>query len=139
MAFDEATRVQVRFSLGFSDVFRQNDPRLEGALDVVQDRPDTVTLIQTILANIQTVQTSVLTSLSGAGLKRAEDIEWYEGNGPSGSAYIDGQRSIGRQFCNQLSIILGVPLQADIFGEAGYTGDAWMGAGFQMGGLINSG
>jgi hypothetical protein len=136
MALSEASRVKIRTALGYCDVFRQNDPRLESAMDVIGTRPETQAEIEDTLASIDVVMRSLAENLAGAGLKQAEEIGWYEGHGTTGSALLDGQRAEGRRHCNRLSIVLGIPLAADMFGEGGYRGDQWMGRGAQYGGLI---
>ena len=92
-------------------------------------------IVDALLVSIGAVSVELADSISFAGLKRAEDVEWYP-NGKGGSAVIDQKRAAGRQLCAQLSIIFGVPIIADMFGEFGYTGDRWMGVQFQIGGTI---
>lgn len=134
MAFTEAQKVKIRFAIGHADVFRDLNSRLESAMDIIGTRPDTQALVESVLALLDAVTTSISSSLSSAGLKRAEDIEWYEGS--SGSAAIDQKKAEGRRYCAQLSIIFGVPLVGDMFGTEGYRGDAWMSVSHQYGGLI---
>lgn len=131
MAFTEAQKVKIRFYLGFPDVFRYANPRLESALDVVGGRPDTQAEVEKILARLVVIETAIESSLSTAGLKRAEDVEWYQG-GAAGTQ-IEGKRSEGKSYCSRLSILFGIPLQADAFGTGGYQGDNWMGRQFQYG------
>lgn len=131
MAFTEAQKVKIRFYLGFPDTFQQNNTRLESAFDVIGGRPDVQAFVETILASLATVETSVASSLSSAGLKRAEDIEWYQSG--SGSAAISQKLSEGRRYCARLSIVFGVPLVGDAFGTRGFEGDSWMGRSFQYG------
>lgn len=135
MAFTETQKSQIRLALGFPDVFLDNNSRLESAIELVGGRPSTQAIVDGLLTAVVAVSTELAASLSFAGLKRAEDVEWY-GNGAGGSAVIDQKRSSGRQLCAQISIIFGVPIVADMFGERGYTGDRWMSAPFQMGGVI---
>ena len=137
MAFSEAQRVKIRFYLGYPDLYRYRDHRLESAIDVVGGRPETQALVETVLDAIADVETSVGSSLSTAGLKRAEDVEWYQA-GTAGSQ-IEGKRAEGRAHCSRLSIILGVTLAGDAFGRSGYEGDSWMGRGSQYGGSFGIG
>jgi len=134
MAFTEAQRSQIRLALGYPDLFLDVNCRLESAMDVVGERAAAKAQVDAILTSLTAVSTSLSSSLSSAGLKRAEDIEWYPDG--SGSAAIGQKRAEGRRFCAQLSIIFGVPIMGDMFGSAGYTGDAWMATTFQYGGPI---
>lgn len=131
MAFTEAQKVKLRVYLGYPDTYQQANTRLESAIDVIGGRAATQTEVESVLASLAAVETSLASSLSSAGLKRAEDVEWYEGS--SGSAAIDQKRSEGRRYCSRLSIIFGVPLAGDYFGSRGYEGDNWMGVGHQYG------
>src|SRR5688572_30254535 len=106
MAFTEAQKVKIRLYLGYPDTFQQNNTRLESAITVVGSRADTQTEVEGILASLATLETSLASSLSSAGLKRAEDVEWYQSG--SGSAVIDQKRSEGRRYCNRLSTLFGV-------------------------------
>jgi hypothetical protein len=137
MAFTEAQKSQIRLALGFPDVHLDNNSRLESAMDLVGERAATKAIVDSLLTQLTTISTSIQSSLSSAGLKRAEDIEWYEGQ--SGSAALDQKRSEGRNVCAQLSIIFGVPIMADMFGTIGNATDAWMSPAFQIGGPINLG
>lgn len=135
MAFTETQKSQIRLALGYPDTFLDRNSRLEDAMDLVGARPATQAIVDAILVSLSGVSTSLASSLSSAGLKRAEDIEWYASGG-GGSAVITQKRDEGRRFCAQLSIIFGVPIMADMFGQLGYTGDGWMGIKHQYGGFI---
>lgn len=132
MAFTEAQKVKIRFYLGFPDVFRYANTRLESAIDVIGGRAETQTEVESVLARLVVIETAIESSLSTAGLKRAEDVEWYQG-GAAGTQ-IEGKRAEGKAYCSRLSIIFGIPLQGDAFGTGGYRGDNWMGRQFQYGG-----
>lgn len=134
MAFTEAQKVKIRKYLGYPDTYQQNNTRLESAIVVIGDRADTQAEVVAVLASIAAVETSLGTSLQTAGLKRAEDIEWYQS--ASGSPVIDAKINEGRRFCSQLSMLFGVPLAGDAFGKSGYQGDSWMGVAHQYGGII---
>jgi len=134
VAFTETQKSQIRLALGFPDVFLDRNSRLESAIDLVGERAAAKAIVDDLLTQLATVSTSLSDSLSSAGLKRAEDIEWYQDD--SGSAAIGQKRSEGKRLCGQLSIIFGVPIMADMFGTGGYQGDIWMGTRFQYGGPI---
>lgn len=137
MAFTEAQKHSIRFALGYPDVFLDANSRLESAMEVVGSRPTQQAAVEAILANLDAVSTSLVESVDFAGLKRAEDIEWFQSG--SGSSVITQKRSEGRRYCGQLSIIFGVPIAADIFSAGGYQGDGWKGVSHQYGGTIKLG
>jgi len=123
MALTNAEKYRVRKYLGYPQVAKQANPRLESAFDVVGADADAVADIQDILLKITAVESQLSDALDTAGLKRAEEIEWYQDK--SGSAVVKSLNGQGNKFCSQLSIIFGVPIQSKIFGPNGYTGDNW--------------
>jgi hypothetical protein len=147
MAFTEAQRVQIRFYLGFTDLFRDHNSRMESAMDVVGDRPATQAQIELILASLVTAEaalqsavTSVSSGTSTGGIKKVDEVEFYQASTSSSSSTddkaIENARRNCRMYAGRLSIMLGVPLVGDVFGGLGYQGDCWMGRGFQGGGEI---
>lgn len=137
MAFTEAQKAQVRLALGYPFVHQDRNSRLEIAFDLLGANAEAQAQAEGILAALADVTAALVDSLSSAGLKRAEDIEWYQS--AQGSAAIGQKRAEGRRHCNQLSILLGVPIMADMFGEGGYEGDSWMSAASQYGAAIRLG
>ena len=137
MAFTEAQKAQVRLALGYPYTYQDRNSRLESAFDLLGADAAVSAIVVSVLTSLTAVGTSLAASLSKAGLKRAEDIEWYQSGG--GSSVIDQQRAEGRRYCGQLSILFGVPIMADMFGVAGYEGDRWMGASYQYGNQIKLG
>lgn len=131
MAFSEAQKVKIRLFLGFPDVFRDGNSRLESAITVIGDRPDTQAEVEAVLANLATADAKVNSVLSFAGIKKADEVEFFPSS--SGTTSKDDARSNGRMWANRLSIIFGIPLVNDVFSERGYSGDGWGDAAFQMG------
>ena len=125
MAVTSAEAYKIRKYLGYPQVYRQANPRLESAITVVGGDVDAVADVQAILASIVVVETSLVDALDTAGLKRAEDVEWYQDSG--GSSVVKSLNGQANKFCNQLSIIFGVPIANKIFGGQGYGGDSWKG------------
>lgn len=123
MAFSNSEAYKIRKYLGYPQVYKQANPRLESALTQVGTDVDAVTDVQNILSSISQVETYLLDALDTAGLKRAEEIEWYPDAG--GSSVVVSLNQQANKFCAQLSIIFGVPIQSRIFGVQGYTGDQW--------------
>jgi hypothetical protein len=123
MAFTSAEATKIRHYLGYPQVYRQSNPRLESAITVVGNDDDAVTLAQGLLASIDNVRATIeSTALVSAGLKSLDkaDVELYEDNSQT-----RGMRSIGKQYVSELSGLFGVPVQTDIFSTRGYQGDAW--------------
>lgn len=132
MAFSEGQKVKIRLFLGFPDVFQGGNPRLESAIDVIGERPGTQDEVEEILANLVLADAAVNSALTTAGIKKVDEIEFF-GAG-EGMSSIDDARSYGRTWASRLSIIFGIPIVNDVFGEAGYRNDGWMDASFQIGG-----
>jgi hypothetical protein len=137
MAFTETQRVAIRGYLGAPDVFRDHDTRLESALTVIGERPEAQAAVEAIMVQIVAASTEVTNAMTTAGLKRAEDLEWYQAG--SGGSELETKRSIGRMHIGRLSRMLGVELRGDYFGPDGYAGDGWASLGSQYGGMISMG
>lgn len=129
MAFTEAQKVKLRLYLGYPDTFQQNNTRLESAFTVIGGRAATQTEVESVLASLANIETTIVSSLTSAGLKSVGRgaVEWYQ------NAEIKAKRNEGRAYCGRLSIIFGVPLAGDAFGTDGYRGDGWMGRSWQYG------
>lgn len=134
MAFTDAQKAQIRRYLGYPDVYRQANPRLESALNLVGDRPDSKALIEADLAALMTLETKLTAAQAYGGLKRVDDIEFYPNAAQTKSLRDEGRRVVGR-----ISITMGVAPAADVFGAGGYAGDSWMGPRSQYGGMFGAG
>jgi hypothetical protein len=140
VAFTDAQRVKIRLYLGYPIINRYRDPRLEGAIDVVGQEPEAQAQAEAILTTIASVDTSLASSLTTAGFKRVDKIEWYPNGSSSGPGpAISAKRAEGRRHVGRLSTLMGVPIGDDYFGERGYGGDAYMGIGHQYGGPLKMG
>lgn len=140
MAFTAAQKVKLRLYLGYPSIFRYRDSRLESVLDVVGEDAEAKAEIEALMASILTIETSLTSSLGTAGLKRAEDIEWYQaGSGSSVTPEMSAKYAEGKRFINRISLMLGVPLYGQYYGGSGYPGDAFMGIGHQYGGPLKLG
>ena len=132
MAFTEAQKLKIRVYLGIPSIYRYRDPRLEGAITVVGNDADASAEVVSILAKLATVETDIDSAMTTAGLKRADEVEWYAGKGgTAGNAVVEAQAAKGRRWCSRLSQILGTPIVNDAFGTQGYGGDWYMGPSFQ--------
>lgn len=126
MAFTEAQKVTLRLLLGYPDVFRQHNPRLEGVFATVGARPDTQAVVEGILTKIAEIDPQIVDLLGTAGLKRAEDVEWFQAFSGKWSAPQEAVAAVGRMHIARLSTIFGVPILADYFGSQGFPGDWYM-------------
>lgn len=113
MAFTETQKVQLRKWLGYPALHRQVNTWLESAIDVVGGMPESQLEVEAILAKLATVDPSIDDSMTSAGLKRAEDLEWYQGG-----AVMTGVARVGQMYCQRLSTIFAIPLGDDAFGQA---------------------
>jgi hypothetical protein len=136
MPFSSPQQTQIRKWLGFPQLFRFRDPRLESAIEVVGGDADAMAEVATTLAALATLDTEITSSLSTAGIKQADEVHFFEGKSKNGTAVTDGQKAQGRMLCNRLSILFGVPIANDAFGTKGYGGDWWMGPNFQGSGGV---
>ncbi len=139
MALSEAQKTQVRKWLCIPDLWRYLDTRFESVIANLSATAEAE--VVAILAELVTVDAAIGTFLiTTAGLKRADEVEWYPGSKGMGSAQIEALMGRGRMLCSRLSTLTGVPLLGDAFGKQGYGGDWWMGPSFQgSGGLIGLG
>ena len=122
MAFTDEQKENIRFYLGYPQVYLYANPRLENAIDVVGISATLVAKVQAILDKITATEDNLSNAQDTAGLKRAEDIEWY---GDTNQNVVGILKKEGSKYCGQLSIIFGVPLASNTFSPGGYSGDAW--------------
>lgn len=124
MAFTSAEATKIRHYLGYPQVYRQSNPRLESAIVVVGGDADAVTLVQGILVSVEAALAAINgKGLDSAGVKALDkgDVELYQGGA------IRDPKEVGRTAVAQLSTTFGVPIANDVFGTGGYSGDAWKG------------
>ncbi len=136
MAFTSAQASAIRFVLGYPDLHRYRNTRLEAAIEVVGNDADASARVIALLTEIATINGSTYFAnlLGMAGLKKADEVEWYPWTQGGASAPTAAAVHRGRMLCAQVSIIFGVPIANDIFSTAGYTsGDGWMGRVNQYG------
>ncbi len=137
MAFTDAQLVQLRKWLGYPQLNRYRDTRLESAFAVVGADVEASAEVVAILAQLVDIDAAVGTSLTTtAGLKRADEVEWYPGSKGGGTAQVEALTARGRTMCSRLSDLFGVPLWGDAWGKQGYAGDFFMGRSFQYGGGV---
>ncbi|MDI3282120.1 hypothetical protein [Polyangium sp. 15x6] len=138
MAFSEAQKTDIRFYLGYPDVYRYANPRLENAIEVVGGRPESqakVELLLSLLANVMGANAGdpaqIDKALQNAGLKAVESaddrIEFGDssGEGTYSSSSLNSVSDYGRMLVSALSSFMGVPIASNVFGKGGYVGDQW--------------
>jgi hypothetical protein len=136
MAFTTPQETQIRKWLGFPALFRFRDVRLESAITIVGGDVDASAEVVTVLGALAVLDADIISSVSMAGIKQADEVQFFEGKSKTGTALTDAQQRQGRMLCSRLSTLFGVPLANDAFGTKGYSGDWWMGAQFQGSGGV---
>lgn len=122
MSLTAVQKSKIKAYLGFPVSFQNENPRLNGALDLVNDAT-LESLIATAITNIEAVFTA-LADVSRAGVQEADEVKLTKSD--FGASTYDKQlRANGRMWVNQLSCFLGCPIVGDIFSEQGYPGDYW--------------
>lgn len=143
MAFNDTQKSDIRFFLGYPDVYRQVDSRLENAMDVVGSRPEPQLRVELLLAKLNAFYGDGITpspidgQINFAGIAKVEsrdDIVEY-GNENGVSQIGTDQSSYARRLVSALSSFMGVPIGSNIFGSCGYTGDHWMSTNKQSNGF----
>ena len=150
MAFTSAQKKDIRKYLGYPQLNRYRDTRLESAIDVVGEDVDASAEVVALLTEIAAIDAKI-TAGAGSGaststftgsLKKADEVEWYAlgtSSGTTGGATptTASFRDQGRVLCSRLSQLMGIPLWGDYYGSLGYPGDWFMGSAHQgRGGII---
>lgn len=129
MALTADQKTKVRLYLGYPDQFRYKNTRLESVFDSMS--PEAEALIVSYLSTLATVETAILSGpaspLVVAGVKRVDEIWFFEGPGGSNPGFKD-LRKAGRYFSGRISIVMGVPIYSNAFGTDGYLGDSFFGS-----------
>lgn len=125
MAFTLDEQAQIRLYLGYPDIFRYQNTRLEGVIAVDGAlHLEAEAVVRTALANLVNVENAILNSgIARAGLKRVDEIEFFA------SRTLTELRRWGRMYAGRISITLGVPIYSDVFGDEGYLGDKYSAGG----------
>lgn len=100
MALTDAQKAQVRRYLGFPDINREVDLRLEGAMLALHAEGEDLAV--DLLAKLADIETRVTNALGDLRLKRVEDIEFQ------GAAQIQGLWSVGNRYAMDLSVLLDI-------------------------------
>ena len=138
MALTATQQAQIRQYLGYPDLFRYKNVRLEGAI-TGNLSADAEALIVAQLAQLVTIDAALVsgTGLTSAGIKKVDEVEFF-----GAMVTINTLRALGRTVAGRISTTLGVPFYSDYFGPGGYPGDAYSdilgmpGSGGERGGSI---
>jgi hypothetical protein len=111
MPFSASEKQLIRNYLGFSELFHDLDPRLEGQMADIGDRsPEAVTFVQGILAKLATVDAQLDTLLSRLSIIRAEDIEFLPGQ-----QQLEAARDRGRELVQKIAIVFEIKPKRDVY------------------------
>lgn len=121
MALTATQQAQIRQYLGYPDLFRYKNVRLEGAISGNLSA-EAEALIVAQLAQLATIDTALTTGvgLSSAGVKKVDEIEFF-----GAMVTINSLRALGRTVAGRIGTTLGVPFYSDYFGANGYPGDSY--------------
>jgi len=138
MAFTETQKVNIRFYLGYPDIYRQSNPRLENAIEIMGTRPETQLKVEVLLAKLDAIYgvnpgdpSQIDKALLYAGYTESESADDRvvfgdsSAQGSSSSAVLNTLNDYGRQLVGALSSWCGVPIASNVFGRVGYIGDQW--------------
>lgn len=135
MALTAVQQTQIRAYLGYPDLWRYKDTRLEGVIGNTILGPEAEERVTLILRRLVVIDNRMFGDgvtagviLSASGIEQVDEIKFFAGMA------IKEVVSIGRKLINQLSIIFGVPLNADYYGVNGYPGDTYSAGGLGSGG-----
>jgi hypothetical protein len=125
MALTTEQHAKIRLYLGYPDLWRYRDTRLEGILTGIQLSPEAEALISAALTALESVEEQILTgSIGMSGVKRVDEIEFFAGSRLQTETF-----KYGRMYVGRISITLGVPIYSDVFGTTGYLGDKYSAGG----------
>lgn len=114
MALTADQRAQVRRYLGYSDISAGGTSPLEQAMDVLSSEGETI--VASILSEISTLRSQMLTNLGRMGLTRAEEVSFDNVNA---TPMLRGE---GSRLVRELAAIFGVEVRVDPFAAAATSG-----------------
>lgn len=145
MAFTDTDKSNIRMYLGYPDINRYVNPRLEGVLDGALS-PEAEAIALALIVKLQAVDeqidTAGVVNATAGALKKLDEIEWYNTTTQGGAGQTVSQLSaLGKQYITRLSTLLGVPVFGNYYGTTGYPGDGsgmfgWPYPGVGTGGLL---
>lgn len=153
MAFTDEQKADIRFFLGYPAIYLYRNPRLENALEIIGADAAAKARTELLLAKLATVygaftndpNAQIDKALQTAGISEVEsaDDRVKYGDSSKGGSQTFSSSSLntiadyGRMLAGALSSWFGVDIGANVFGKAGYPGDAWARRGNQTGSARN--
>jgi hypothetical protein len=121
MALTATQQAQIRQFLGYPDLFRYKNVRLEGAINGNLSA-EAEALIVTQLTQLAAIDTALVSGvgIKSAGIKKADEVEFF-----GAMVTINSLRSLGRMVAGRIGTTLGVPFFSDYWSAAGYPGDSY--------------
>lgn len=110
MALDNSQKAKIRRYLGYPDVSQLRYDLLEDAMSGLSAEGEVE--VESILASLAALDTQRTTNLTYLNLKRAEEVEFYEGGG----ALLMQERA---RLIAELAGILGVPVNTTTAASSG--------------------
>ena len=124
MTFTTAQAAQIREYLGYPQVYRDANPRLESAITVVGSDTDASNLVLDKLTKIAAIEAQIVNVATiAAGVKKADDVELYDD--ASGNKVLKALCRQGNMYCAQLAGTFGVDVLKQFFSTTAYNGDNW--------------
>lgn len=114
MAFSAAESVTLRRLLGYADRNREWAWSFDAVLASIDEATEDE--IRLLLERVTTVEEQISSQASRAGLKRAEDVEWY-----AGAARAE-LREEGDRLLMQIASLLAIPIKQSAFRPAPLSG-----------------
>ena len=114
MAFSNEQVQQIRLYLGYSLIFNDDLYFLTSALALVGSDSVKQGMVEGYLSKVQEAEDKVAEATQAAGIKKADEVEFFNASGQVAGYITEGKRAISR-----ISLILNVPVAADYFGTQG--------------------
>lgn len=111
MAFTDAQRVQIRYFMGYPQLYLQTYSILEMALNAIEQKAEMSALVLELVASLQNIDAELLNGLKYIKVDRVDNIM-----NTSRMAHINILRSEGRRLVNRLGATLNTSRRADVFG-----------------------
>jgi len=133
VAFTETEKADIRRALGWPARFHQHDSRLEHAMLAMATLPDHETQVRELLVCVADCRTALKDSWKYLKASKVDSIQMN-----TLGEHIVGLRFEGRRLTGELSAILGVPRQTDIFGSGSFRSRGFGGFGYWDGANISN-
>jgi hypothetical protein len=124
MAFTGSEKQQIRQYLGYSELFKDIDPRLESQMNDIGNAADqsAATRVRAHLTDLADVDTRLKNALDNLTLTKAEDVNFR------GPEELEALRDHGRNVVQRMAIIFELEPKRDYYGSgAGMGGEIPLG------------